>query len=200
MEHNRFEIDEETGSLETLIKKEILNLSRTYIKINQAKICSSDSVLLVDLGSCVSVVLCGITEEGELHFGANHLFKSRDENSDMALEQISELFKQLQEVGAVQIQCVGVFGAGYREKSLAQHVAKKNIMTVLETLSLFNLDIEIFQTGYSQGLMMYHSQTQNALIVRLKNLGEKTYIFYRLPIKELFPSGAFSPFFTGSNL
>ena len=186
MEHSSYQITGDTSEIETIMKNELLSVSRTYVKTNETKICSSESALVVDLGTCVSVVLSGITNDGRLYFGANHLFKSREENSDKSLEQISLLYNDLHDRNVTRIQCIGVFGAGYREKSLASQVAQNNIITVLETLSLYKLDIEIFQTGFSQAVLLYHSQSLNSIVVRLKNLGERTFTYYKLPVKTIF--------------
>ncbi len=59
---------------------------RCYVRMNEIMVVDSSHTIFIDLGSCVSVVLCGINSEGKVWVGANHLFKSRDENMDLSLQ------------------------------------------------------------------------------------------------------------------
>ena len=91
-----------------------------YVHINQAVVKDESHMIHIDLGSCASVVLCGLDGAGKAWFGVNHLFKSRIANSDMALEQVAALYNSMKEQDVKRICCLGLFGAGYRENSLAR--------------------------------------------------------------------------------
>jgi hypothetical protein len=157
-----------------------------YVHINQAIVKDESHMIHIDLGSCASVVLCGLDGAGKVWFGVNHLFKSRIANSDMALEQVAALYNSMTEQDVKRICCLGLFGAGYRENSLAKSTAQMNVLTILEALSLFNLSIEIFQTGYSQGISMLKSDARQGLLIMHKNLGEKSMRLIEIPLVQIF--------------
>jgi hypothetical protein len=158
------------------------------VHINQAVVKDESHMIHIDLGSCASVVLCGLDGTGKAWFGVNHLFKSRIENSDMALEQVAALYNSMTEQDVREICCLGLFGAGYRENSLAKGVAQLNVLTILEALSLFNLSIEIFQTGYSQGISVLKSDARQSFLIMHKNLGERSARIIEIPLIQLFRS------------
>ena len=157
-----------------------------YVHINQVVVKDEGHMIHIDLGSCASVVLCGLDGEERAWFGVNHLYKSRVENSDMALEQVAALYNSMTERNVKQICCLGLFGAGYRENSLARSVAQLNVLTILEALSLYNLSIEIFQTGYSQGISVLKSDSRRSFLIMHKNLGERSVRVIEIPLIQLF--------------
>jgi hypothetical protein len=157
-----------------------------YVHINQAVVKDESHMIHIDLGSCASVILCGLDSAGKAWFGVNHLFKSRIENSDMALEHVAALYNSMKEQEVDKICCLGLFGAGYREKSLAKNVAQMNVQTILEALSLFSLSIEIFQTGYSQGISVLKSDARESFLIMHNNLGEKKVRMIEIPLVQLF--------------
>jgi len=157
-----------------------------YVNINETLVKDDTYVIHIDLGSCVSVVLCGIDDARKAWFGVNHLFKSRVENNDMALEQVANLFNNMSDKGARHICCLGLFGAGYREKSLAKSTAQRNVLTIMEALSLYNLNVEIFQTGYSQGIGVLKSDSRDSFLIRHQNLDEKKSHIIEIPLIQLF--------------
>ena len=154
--------------------------------VNQAIVANSDHLFHIDLGTCVCVILCGIDDRKKVWFGVNHLFKSRVENCDMALEHIAGLINSMSEKNAGRIRCLGLFGAGYREKSLAKDLAQKNVLCILEALSLYNLNIEIFQTGYSQGISVIKSDPRESFIIKHHTLGDKKSRIIELPLIQIF--------------
>jgi chemotaxis receptor (MCP) glutamine deamidase CheD len=172
--------DERMFSLECRGKK------TCYVHINETVVRDESHVIHVDLGSCVSVILCGIDDKGKAWFGVNHLFKSREENSDMALEQIVRLRTSMTDVGVKKICCLGLFGAAYREKSLARNVAQRNVLTVVEALSLYNLNVEIFQTGYSQAIVVLKSDSRESFLIQQKELKNMKSHIIEIPIIQLF--------------
>lgn len=147
---------------------------------------NSEYLFQIDLGPCASVVLCGKDESGTVWIGVNHLFKAREENVDMSLKHVSELRYKLLEKKVDSIRCLGVFGAGYQENSLAKNVARKNVMTIIEALDIFEFDIEIFETGYSQALAILKSDKLESFIIRVQNLNTKEVAFFEVPLKKLF--------------
>ncbi len=157
-----------------------------YVHVNQAIVASSDHVFRIDLGTCVCVILCGIDDRMKVWFGVNHLFKSRVENKDMALTHISRLYNSLSEKKAGTIRCLGLFGAGYREKSLAKGLAQMNVLSVLEALSLYNLNIEIFQTGYSQCITVLKSDQRDSFFIKHNIIGDKKSRIIELPLVQIF--------------
>ncbi len=88
--------------------------------------------------------------------------------------------------GARHICCLGLFGAGYREKSLAKSTAQRNVLTVMEALSLYNLNVEIFQTGYSQGISVLKSDSRDSFLIRHQNLDENKSHIIEIPLIQLF--------------
>lgn len=172
--------------LKELFRKESLRKKSSYVHINETVVQDSSHVIHIDLGSCASVVLCGINERRDTWVGVNHLFKSREQNDDVALQHVASLIHSLEEKGATEIQCLGLFGAGYREKSLAREVAQKNIRTTLEALALFDLTIEIFQTGFSQGISVLRSDSRDSFLVQHKNIESKETRVIEVPLKHIF--------------
>ncbi|HOT44042.1 MAG TPA: hypothetical protein PLM53_08340 [Spirochaetota bacterium] len=179
-EKGREMTDERMFSLECRAKK------MCYVHINETVVKDESHVIHVDLGSCVSVILCGMDDGGRVWFGVNHLFKSREENSDMALEQIVRLQDMMTEAGAKRICCLGLFGAAYREKSLARSVAQKNVLTVVEALHLFNLNVEIFQTGYSQAIVVLKSDARESFLIQQRDLKDLKTHLIEIPVIQLF--------------
>jgi chemotaxis receptor (MCP) glutamine deamidase CheD len=157
-----------------------------YVNINETVVKDETYVIHIDLGSCVSVILCGIDEKQKAWFGVNHLFKYRVENNDMALEQVADLYNNMTDQGARHICCLGLFGAGYREKSLAKSTAQRNVLTVMEALSLYNLNVEIFQTGFSQGIGVLKSGTRDSFLIRHQNLDKNKTHIIEIPLIQLF--------------
>ncbi len=154
--------------------------------MNETVVRDSTYMIHIDLGSCASVILCGIDARESTWIGVNHLFKARDKNSDMALEHVAELYNSLEGTGAERIECLGLFGAAYREKSMAKAVAQRNIMTTLEALSLFNLSIELFQTGYSQGITVLKSDSRRSFMIMHHNIDKKEKNIIEVPLDHLF--------------
>ncbi|TFH43139.1 MAG: hypothetical protein E4G96_01850 [Chrysiogenales bacterium] len=159
-----------------------------HVRINESVVRDESNLIHIDLGSCVSVLLCGIDAGRKVWLGANHLFKSRIENSDMALEQVADLYNRMIENGVTQVRCLGLFGAGYREKSLAREVAQLNVRTVLEALSLYNLTVELFQTGYAQAIRVLKSDLMGSFLIRHQRLGERDSRVIEIPLEQLFPN------------
>lgn len=172
--------DERMFSLECKGKK------MCYVHINETVVKDESHVIHVDLGSCVSVILCGMDDKGRIWFGVNHLFKSREENSDMALEQIVRLQDRMAAAGVKKICCLGLFGAAYREKSLARSVAQKNVLTLVEALHLFNLNVEIFQTGYSQAIVVLKSDARESFLIQQRELKTLKTHLIEIPVIQLF--------------
>lgn len=172
--------------LEKVFISETSQLDRVYVKMHETRVVSGEKLIHVDLGSCVSVVLAGKDTTGDLWIGANHLFKSREEDTDVSLQQIGTLYNMLIDKNVQQVKCIGLFGGGYRERSLAKNVAMLNIRTVLETLSIYNLNIELFQTGFSQAVTIYHSKTRESVIIKHRQFKENNVQFFELGLDALF--------------
>ncbi len=170
-----------------LFRRESRGKKACFVHVNESLVCDESHVMYIDLGSCVSVVLCGVDEGRRAWLGANHLFKSRIENSDMALEQIAHLYHRITDNGVRQVRCLGLFGGGYRERSLAKDVAQLNVRTVLEALSLFNLTVEIFQTGYAQAVRVLKSEAMNSFLIQHRRIGERSSRIIEIPLEQLFP-------------
>ena len=164
-----------------------LKKQRHYVKWNEAVVENSSVILNIDLGTCASVVLVGVDENKKYYLGANHLFKSRAENSDISLEQLASLINSMKDdKKCVEVQCLGLFGAGYRPNSIASKIAHRNVVATLEALSLYGLSIEIFQTGYSQGVSVLYCEQDDAFIIRCKSIEEKEKKYYQLFPKKIF--------------
>ncbi len=182
--HNHINNPELFEILEIEKKKKILR----YIKWNESVVLNSAHCLQIDLGSCTSVVFCGLDSKNVLWFGINHLFKGRDENVDVALKHISTMISTLKGHGVENIKCLGLFGAGYKENSPAKRIAKLNVLSIIETLSLFDMDIEVFQTGFSQGLIIVKSDDRDSIIISNKNINSKDISIIEVPLNKLFCS------------
>jgi hypothetical protein len=181
MPAGRWAIDEEAMfNRESRVKK------ICYVHVNETVVKDDSHMIHVDLGSCASVVLCGIDDNRTAWFGVNHLFKHREENSDMALEQIATLYNSMTERNVRHICCLGLFGAGYREKSVAKNTAQLNVLTILEALSVFNLTVEIFQTGFSQGISVLKSDGRESFLIRHHTLGDRKSRIIEIPLVQLF--------------
>ncbi|MCP4137982.1 MAG: hypothetical protein GY754_43870 [bacterium] len=157
-----------------------------YVRINDTKVENSDYMFHIDLGSCVSVVLCGKDNNGTIWIGSNHLFKSRDKDHDLALKHVAELYNKLRDKNVGQIYCLGVFGAGYKENSSARVVARKNIKNILEALSLYKLNIEIFETGYSQAVSILKSDSRESFIIKHHDLDNREIQIIEIPLSKIF--------------
>jgi chemotaxis receptor (MCP) glutamine deamidase CheD len=171
---------------EALFRKESRSKKFCYVNINQTVVKDEAYVIHIDLGSCVSVILCGVDDKRKAWFGVNHLFKSRVEYSDMALQQVAGLYNSMTEQGIKHLCCLGLFGAGYREKSFAKETAQRNVLTILEALSLYNLNVEIFQTGYSQNIRVLKSDSRDSFLIRHHNLNENKSHIIEIPLIQLF--------------
>lgn len=171
---------------EKIFNRESRGKKLCYVHINQTLVRDDSHVIHVDLGSCVSVVLCGLDDSRKAWFGVNHLFKSREENNDMALQQIAGLQESMTEAGVKKICCLGLFGASYREKSMAKEVAQRNVLTVIEALSLYNLNVEIFQTGYSQAIVVLKSDSRDSFLILQKQFHTKKSHLIEIPLIQLF--------------
>ena len=169
-----------------LFLKESRGKKFCYVNINQTVVKDEAYIIHIDLGSCVSVILCGIDDKRKAWFGVNHLFKSRVENSDIALQQVAGLYNSMTEQNVTHICCLGLFGAGYREKSLARETAQRNVLTIMEALSLYNLNVEIFQTGYSQGISVLKSDSRDSFLIKHQNLDENKTHIIEIPLIQLF--------------
>ena len=172
--------------LEEEFHRESLSKGKISVHIDRAIVESSDYVFNIVLGSCVSVVLCGIDPGSRVWLGANHLFKSRNENTDVSLKHIADLLDMLEKKNAGQISCLGVFGAGYRKDSIVKSVATRNVLTVLEALSIFGLTIELFQTGYSQGLSILKSDSRDSFMVKQYNISSRETKITEIPLSTVF--------------
>ena len=171
---------------EKLFSRECRKKKTCYVHINETVVRDEHHVIHVDLGSCVSVILCGIDDKGRVWFGVNHLFKSREENSDMALEQVAQLHNSMTDLNVDKICCLGLFGASYREKSLARNVAQRNVLCVVEALSLLKLDVHIFQTGYSQAIVVLKSDERESFLIQQKDLKSMKTHLIEIPLIQLF--------------
>ena len=171
---------------EEIFNSETRKKKLQYVKSHQTCVVSDDSYIHVDLGSCASVILCGIDGNGMVWLGANHMFKSRDDEGDVSIQHIASLYNDIQSRGVDRIRCLGLFGGAYREKSAAQKIARTNITSIMETLSLFNLDIEIFQTGFSQGITVLTSGAAESIILKHRNFQSGATEFYQFPVKQFF--------------
>lgn len=173
-------------NIKDIFHSEFLRKKSCYVKWHESIVVDDSHSINIDLGSCASVVISGIDQNKKIWFGANHLFKPRDENNDIALYQISDLLHKLQDLKCDGITCVGLFGAGYKENSLAKKMAKKNVMNTLEALSLYDLSIEIFQTGFSQGVKIIRSDSRNSILVKNINISSREAEYFELPLNQLF--------------
>lgn len=171
---------------EAMFSRESRDKKICYVHVNETMVKDDSHMMHVDLGSCASVVLCGIDDRRTTWFGVNHLFKHRVENSDMALEQVASLYNSMVEKGAGGICCLGLFGAGYREKSVAKNTAQMNVLTILEALSVFNLTVEIFQTGFSQGISVLKSDARESILIRHQTLDDRKSRIIEIPLIQIF--------------
>ncbi len=171
---------------EMIFSRECRGKKVCYVHINEAIVRDESHVIHVDLGSCVSVILCGIDDRRRVWFGVNHLFKSREDNSDMALTQIGQLHKNMTDLNVSKICCLGLFGAAYKEKSLARNVAQRNVLTVVEALSLLDLEVQIFQTGYSQAIVVVKSDSRESFLIQQKELKTMKTHLIEIPLIQLF--------------
>jgi chemotaxis receptor (MCP) glutamine deamidase CheD len=176
------------NSIESVFDDEYRYRKKCFVTINEAFVRDQDYVFHINLGSCASVILCGIDPDGRVWIGANHLFKSREKNEDTALFHVAEIYNSLNDKGIVDICCLGLFGAGYRENSMAGDVAKRNVMSILEALNFYNLSIELFQTGFSQDLALLVSKTRNSFLIRHYNISTREKKIIEIPLNRLFPS------------
>ncbi len=174
-------------NLEKIFKNEMRSKETCHVYWHEKKVVSEDHVVHIVLGSCVSVVLCGKDTGNRFWMGVNHMFKSREKNDDMALHHVAELYNSLEEKGVSKISCLGVFGAAYRENSPAKEMAKKNVIQILEALNLYNLTIEVYQTGYSQGVSILKSDSQNSVLIKNFNIKKRDTNIIEVPLILLFP-------------
>ncbi len=173
-------------SLNKLFLQEKRTKISCHVGWNQTEIRDSNYSLSIELGSCVAVVLCAKDKAGQVYLGANHLFKSRDKDQDMALTHVASLYNELEEKPATDIRCLGVFGAGYNQNSLAKDIAMNNIQLILESLSIFNLSVELFQTGFRQGITILTSHNHNSILLRHYNIIEKKSKIIKLELDDIF--------------
>lgn len=140
------------------------------LKMGESSVVDCSHAFHIILGPCSSVILCGIDKKGKVWLGANHMIRAREKNLDMALKDVSELRSELLKKDILGVSCLGVFGGSYREESLTRNMAQKNIETILETLSLFFLPIEVFETGYSQDITLLYSEKRDSFLIKKTNL------------------------------
>ncbi len=176
-------------TFQKIFETEAMKKKSRQVGIDDVAVDSSDRVFHIVLGSCVSVVLCGKDETGKVWLGINHLFKSRRENTDMSLQHVADIYNSLTDRNIANIQCLGVFGGGYRERSAAKEVAKQNVMTVLEALSIYNLTIELFLTGYSQVISILKSDERNSFLIKSQNIDSRETEIIEIPLAKIFPDG-----------
>jgi len=157
-----------------------------YVKMNETAVCDSSAILHVDLGSCISCVLGGLDSEGMMWLAANHLFKSRDQNDDLSLFHVAALHDSLSARGIRNITCLGLFGGGYNENSPAGKIARKNVLSSLESISIYNMCVELFETGYRQSLSLYASDPRKAVLLRHKNISTRSVTIYEFPYAQCF--------------
>ena len=160
---------------------------KCYVKWKETAVESSDAALIVDLATCVSVMLSGIDSNGKVWMGLNHLFKCRENDSDLSLEHISVIRDVLvNEKKCIKTACLGIFGAGYKENSLSSKIARNNILTSLESLSLFDYSVELFLTGYQQNISAFFSTTKNSFFIKNTNIETKESNYYMISAKDIF--------------
>ncbi len=174
------------SDIEQIFKQDAAYLKNVYVKMNETALCDPYSALHVDLGSCISCVLAGMDENKDVWIAANHLFKSRTENDDISLFQIAALIDSLSQKGIVKICCLGLFGGGYNENSPAGKIARKNVLSSLETISIYDMHVAIFETGYRQSLSMYASQKRQSVLLRHKNMMTNELVYYEFPYIDYF--------------
>lgn len=170
----------------TIFNSEYREKKPMYVKWHQAVVNNDDFSYNIDLGSCASVILVGYDENRKIWFGANHLFKPRNKTEDIALYHISDIYNKLDQSNCLEIACLGVFGAGYKENSLAKRIATQNVMNILEALSFYNLTIEIFETGFSQGLKVIHCQNRKSIMIKHTAILSKETKIIEVDIDKLF--------------
>lgn len=160
---------------------------KCYVKWKETAVESSDAALVVDLATCVSVMLTGIDSNGQVWLGLNHLFKCRENDSDVSLEHISEIRDILvNDKKCIKTACLGVFGAGYKENSLSSKIAKNNIITSLESLSLFDYSVELFLTGYQQNISAFYSGLKESFFIKNTNIETKESNYYMISAEDIF--------------
>lgn len=144
------------------------------LKMGQSFVVDQDNAFHIILGPCSSVILCGVDKNGRVWIGANHMIRAREKNVDMALKDISSLRSDLLKKSIYGVSCLGVFGGSYREESMTRTMAQRNIKTILETLSLFYLPVEVFETGYSQDILLLYSEARESFLIQKTNLEKGT--------------------------
>jgi len=160
---------------------------KCYVKWKETAVESSDAVLIVDLATCVSVMLAGIDSNGQVWMGLNHLFKCRENDSDVSLEHISVIRDILvNDKKCTKTACLGVFGAGYKENSLSSKIARSNIITSLESLSLFDYSVELFLTGYQQNISAFYSPQKESFFIKNTNIETKDSNYYMISAEDIF--------------
>lgn len=166
--------------------RESMDKHSIYVKTNDTVVCDSSAVLHVVLGSCISCVLTGADPSGRIWLAANHLFKSREQNDDVSLYHIAALHDTLSSKGVRNISCLGLFGGGYSANSPAGKTAKNNVITSLESISFFNMSVELFETGYKQSLSICVSGRKNAVLLRHKTISSGSTVIYEFPADAYF--------------
>ena len=139
------------------------------VKMGEMMVANADNAFELTFGPCSSVVLVGEDSEGMVWFGINHMLRSRHQNTDIALKEVSTLRNDLLAKGIETVSCLGIFGGGYRDGSVTKAVAQKNIETILEALSLFYLPIEMFETGYEQKITILYSEKRSSFLIKRLN-------------------------------
>lgn len=140
------------------------------VTIGKTIITDYSHAIHIILGPCSSVVLCGLDDEDNVWLGANHMIRSREKNTDVALKDFSTLRNKLLEKHIHAISCLGVFGGSYKEGSVLTKVAKKNIESMLETLSLFHLPLEVFEIGYRQDIVILYNEKSDSFMINDINM------------------------------
>ena len=175
------------NALSGVFHDEYSSKRKCYVKWKEALVESSDAAFVVDLATCVSVLLAGIDSDGQVWLGLNHLFKCRENDSDLSLEHISEIRDVLvNDKKCIKTACLGVFGAGYKENSLSSKIARSNILTSLESLSLFDYSVELFLTGYQQNISAFYSIKKNSFFIKNTNIETKESNYYMISAEDIF--------------
>ena len=156
------------------------------VKMEETVIADDSHIINLILGPCVSVIFAGQDKSGKVWFGINHMIRSRNEKVDVALKEVSALRTGLQEKGCTQIACLGLFGGSYRQESVVKPVARKNVETILEALSLFDFSIEIFETGIAQNISALKSVARKSFLIRRVNVEKKDADITEIPLSKVF--------------
>ncbi|HOA06310.1 MAG TPA: hypothetical protein PKM07_00275, partial [Spirochaetota bacterium] len=76
--------------------------------------------------------------------------------------------------------------AGYKENSLSSKIARSNIITSLESLSLFDYSVELFLTGYQQNISAFYSSQKESFFIKNTNIETKESNYYMISAEDIF--------------